>query len=149
MHLQGTMQLKTKALTPAMNLIIMRQWIQDAKSGALSKHTPSPSKRASRRRTPHSLNELSVGDLEETVTTRSSVDRDTRPNYFPSPHLPSAPSTEAELVDQDALLLGSAISAPVTPVLHDLDFDWLQTLYRQNFEVVFGSWMGRYSCPFL
>ncbi|KAF4993909.1 hypothetical protein FGRMN_6156 [Fusarium graminum] len=30
-----------------------------------------------------------------------------------------------------------------------VDFHWLDTLYREGFEAVFGSWMGRYSCPFL
>ncbi|CEI65847.1 unnamed protein product [Fusarium venenatum] len=30
-----------------------------------------------------------------------------------------------------------------------LDTRWLDTLYREGFEVVFGSWMGSYSCPFL
>jgi hypothetical protein len=33
--------------------------------------------------------------------------------------------------------------------MKDLDARWLDTLYREGFEVVFGSWMGRYSCPFL
>ncbi|CCT72279.1 uncharacterized protein FFUJ_12130 [Fusarium fujikuroi IMI 58289] len=29
------------------------------------------------------------------------------------------------------------------------DSRWLDTLYREGFEAVFGSWMGRYACPFL
>ncbi|CVK97093.1 uncharacterized protein FMAN_11313 [Fusarium mangiferae] len=29
------------------------------------------------------------------------------------------------------------------------DSRWLDTLYREGFEEVFGSWMGRYACPFL
>jgi hypothetical protein len=33
--------------------------------------------------------------------------------------------------------------------MEDLDTTWLDTLYREGFEVVFGSWMGSYSCPFL
>ncbi|KAK6447207.1 hypothetical protein FP744_10003457 [Trichoderma asperellum] len=43
-------------------------------------------------------------------------------------------------------------SAPSDFETHPLSsshYEWLQTIYRQNFEVVFGSWMGRYSCPFL
>ncbi|KAH7158276.1 hypothetical protein B0J13DRAFT_582082 [Dactylonectria estremocensis] len=34
-------------------------------------------------------------------------------------------------------------------ILNELDSKWLQGLYREGFEAVFGSWMGRYSCPFL
>ncbi|KAH8677256.1 hypothetical protein BGZ61DRAFT_360149, partial [Ilyonectria robusta] len=34
-------------------------------------------------------------------------------------------------------------------IISDLDSKWLQDLYREGFEAVFGSWMGRYSCPFL
>ncbi|KAF4966617.1 hypothetical protein FSARC_5738 [Fusarium sarcochroum] len=33
--------------------------------------------------------------------------------------------------------------------LENFDSKWLDTLYREGFEAVFGSWMGRYSCPFL
>ncbi|KAH7305201.1 hypothetical protein B0I35DRAFT_400396 [Stachybotrys elegans] len=29
------------------------------------------------------------------------------------------------------------------------DREWLQTIYLEGFEAVFGSWLGRYSCPFL
>lgn len=27
--------------------------------------------------------------------------------------------------------------------------DWLQAMYEDVFEVVFGSWLGNYSCPFV
>ncbi|KAF4344289.1 3-hydroxybutyryl dehydrogenase [Fusarium beomiforme] len=33
--------------------------------------------------------------------------------------------------------------------MENVDSRWLDTLYREGFEAVFGSWMGRYSCPFL
>ncbi|KAJ4193243.1 hypothetical protein NW755_003237 [Fusarium falciforme] len=43
----------------------------------------------------------------------------------------------------------STITAQNTGLLSDADSKWLETLYREGFEAVFGSWMGRYSCPFL
>ncbi|KAL5601894.1 hypothetical protein FOBRF1_009427 [Fusarium oxysporum] len=33
--------------------------------------------------------------------------------------------------------------------MENVDSRWLDTLYREGFEAVFGSWMGRYACPFL
>ncbi|KAF4451844.1 3-hydroxybutyryl-CoA dehydrogenase [Fusarium austroafricanum] len=33
--------------------------------------------------------------------------------------------------------------------MENVDSKWLDTLYREGFEAVLGSWMGRYSCPFL
>ncbi|KAL9572454.1 hypothetical protein ACKAV7_003287 [Fusarium commune] len=33
--------------------------------------------------------------------------------------------------------------------MENVDSRWLDNLYREGFEAVFGSWMGRYACPFL
>lgn len=126
------------------------KWIQDAKSATSSKHASSHSKpKSRRRRTPDHSSQLSTEGSEETPTARSSADRDTRHGYLQQSQLLSAPSTVIESVDQGSPLPVSTISDSITQTLCDLDFEWLQSLYRQNFEVVFGSWMGRYSCPFL
>jgi hypothetical protein len=34
-------------------------------------------------------------------------------------------------------------------LLTHLESSWLQVLYRDGFDAVFGSWMGRDGCPFL
>jgi hypothetical protein len=36
-----------------------------------------------------------------------------------------------------------------TVCLSELESKWLSTLYIEGFEAVFGSWMGRYSNPFV
>ena len=33
--------------------------------------------------------------------------------------------------------------------LSDVDSQWLPILYKEGFEAVFGSWMGRYGNPFV
>lgn len=39
--------------------------------------------------------------------------------------------------------------SPENVNMDNVDVRWLDTLYREGFEAVLGSWMGRYSCPFL
>jgi hypothetical protein len=39
--------------------------------------------------------------------------------------------------------------SPQNVNMDNVDVRWLDTLYREGFEAVLGSWMGRYSCPFL
>ncbi|KAJ3459941.1 hypothetical protein MRS44_016014 [Fusarium solani] len=43
----------------------------------------------------------------------------------------------------------SIITSRDRGLLSEAESQWLDTLYREGFEAVFGSWMGRYSCPFL
>ena len=44
---------------------------------------------------------------------------------------------------------GSASTRSVSEILKPLDSQWLQTIYNEGFNAVFGSWMGCYGCPFL
>ncbi|QPC76476.1 hypothetical protein HYE68_007228 [Fusarium pseudograminearum] len=82
----------------------------------------------------------------------------------PEPHaLRQARVFEADIAISGDTLTGSAVLESASPprytnpsrgyVVNDsmegLDTTWLDTLYREGFEVVFGSWMGSYSCPFL
>ncbi|CAF3609077.1 unnamed protein product [Fusarium graminearum] len=82
----------------------------------------------------------------------------------PEPHaLRQARVFEADIAISGDTLTGSAVLESVSPPrytnpsrgyvvndsMEDLDTTWLDTLYREGFEVVFGSWMGSYSCPFL
>ncbi|KAF0639164.1 hypothetical protein FPSE5266_05744 [Fusarium pseudograminearum] len=76
---------------------------------------------------------------------------------------PVARVFEADIAISGDTLTGSAVLESVSPPrytnpsrgyvvndsMEDLDTTWLDTLYREGFEVVFGSWMGSYSCPFL
>ncbi|CAI6101441.1 unnamed protein product [Clonostachys chloroleuca] len=41
------------------------------------------------------------------------------------------------------------ITSPSSDFLSELQSQWLSALYREGFEAVFGSWMGRYSNPFV
>lgn len=41
------------------------------------------------------------------------------------------------------------LSASSSRGLGQQQAEWLSTIYREGFEAIFGSWMGRYSCPFL
>ncbi|UZP34681.1 hypothetical protein NXS19_002497 [Fusarium pseudograminearum] len=82
----------------------------------------------------------------------------------PEPHaLRPARVFEADIAISGDTLTGSAVLESASPPrytnpsrgyvvndsMEDLDTTWLDTLYREGFEVVFGSWMGSYSCPFL
>ncbi|KPM46459.1 hypothetical protein AK830_g225 [Neonectria ditissima] len=139
------------------------QWIQDAKAGA-SNAAPVP-KRKGRRRTPNipsPAQPIPTEIVSEETPARDLVDVDST-------------STNTSATDLWQNLISSAPSAQTTPfaatspqpseiphsadytklddlvprVLSDPEFKWLQGLYTEGFEAVFGSWMGRYSCPFL
>ena len=43
----------------------------------------------------------------------------------------------------------AAPSPPQSETPGSPDTEWLSTIYREGFEAIFGSWMGRYSNPFL
>lgn len=38
---------------------------------------------------------------------------------------------------------------PSSDLLGDLDAQWIPILYKEGFDAVFGSWMGRYGNPFV
>jgi hypothetical protein len=44
---------------------------------------------------------------------------------------------------------GSTSTRSISEILKPLDSQWLQTIYNEGFNAVFGSWMGCYGCPFL
>ncbi|EKJ74090.1 hypothetical protein FPSE_05744 [Fusarium pseudograminearum CS3096] len=112
----------------------------------------SGAKRKSRRRT-------TSRPLSDTSSTHASHVAEA-----PEPHaLRQARVFEADIAISGDTLTGSAVLESVSPPrytnpsrgyvvndsMEDLDTTWLDTLYREGFEVVFGSWMGSYSCPFL
>ena len=33
-------------------------------------------------------------------------------------------------------------------VMSSVEAQWLPIIYRESWEAIFGSWMGKYSCPF-
>jgi hypothetical protein len=44
--------------------------------------------------------------------------------------------------------LYSALSPSGSDALASVNAEWLSSIYREGFEAIFGSWMGRYSCPY-
>ncbi|CAH0019934.1 unnamed protein product [Clonostachys rhizophaga] len=63
------------------------------------------------------------------------------------PTLPSpAPDSARRTVVSPSHTL---ITSPSSDFLSELESQWLSALYREGFEAVFGSWMGRYSNPFV
>ncbi|KAF4983418.1 hypothetical protein FZEAL_1147, partial [Fusarium zealandicum] len=125
-------------------------WIQDAKAGG-----SGGAKRKGRRRTPsHPSSDTSStpgsraidasAETRENEGTASGSERNLQRQSLTASALSSEPTsftapppTYSAIISQDAGVLG------------DLDARWLETLYREGFEAVFGSWMGRYSRPFL
>ncbi|KFA50696.1 hypothetical protein S40293_04907 [Stachybotrys chartarum IBT 40293] len=102
--------------------------------------TPPPSDTA--------LVQISSGS--ETTAHRPSEDGH---SVGPSNHHDESPTITAEPFQSSPFIhLSAPYSIPredVSNLPSTIDVDWLQTLYREGFEAVFGSWMGRYSCPFL
>lgn len=136
------------------------QWIQGAKTAALN--TESPPKRRGRRRlrASHSSNDSiaapSIIAPEDTpARRRAGIDLHSASNSPPSADLwhnlaESVPSTRPTSLPFEAPSLPHPSFADFrSDIISDLDSKWLQDLYREGFEAVFGSWMGRYSCPFL
>lgn len=111
------------------------QWIQDAKAGASTSHATAPTKGPGRRKRG---SRLSIGQVlaEEPASTASTPE--VAPTRLESVE-EALPAQLSPLSDAEACPFGNSHG----------EWEWLQALYRQNFEVVFGSWMGRYSCPFL
>ncbi|KAK1252166.1 hypothetical protein MKX08_003353 [Trichoderma sp. CBMAI-0020] len=118
------------------------KWIQDAKTGASTRHAATPAKAPGRRKRDSRL-----------VFDQILVEEPAAPTPEASPinSYDSALNSRHESLEES---LPERVSASPDSETHQLrnsrsEWQWLQTLYRQNFEVVFGSWMGRYSCPFL
>lgn len=38
---------------------------------------------------------------------------------------------------------------PSSDIVTPLESQWLLTIFRMGFDTVFGSWMGRFGCPFV
>ncbi|KAL7935413.1 hypothetical protein V8C35DRAFT_299398 [Trichoderma chlorosporum] len=124
------------------------KWIQDAKAESSVRYGTTPSKSQGRRRRTSHLLVDQVSAEEPTDTPSPEVAPINSHEFSQNPFGPTAYSRLESLEE----VLPSLVSSPSdseTHILSKSHSEWLQTLYRQNFEVVFGSWMGRYSCPFL
>ncbi|KAL7785422.1 hypothetical protein V8C43DRAFT_291332 [Trichoderma afarasin] len=125
------------------------KWIQDAKEGSSTRHTATtPSKSQGRyRRTSHIL--IDQVSAEEPINASSPEAAPINNHEFWQNRFRPTPYSRLESSEQ---ALSDLVSPPSEAEPHPLSnphSEWLHTLYRQNFEVVFGSWMGRYCCPFL
>ncbi|KAF7551446.1 hypothetical protein G7Z17_g5011 [Cylindrodendrum hubeiense] len=145
-------------------------WIKGAKTDTSNAESP-PKRRGRWRAARHYSNDTSLPqsivateaseETSEETPTRRRVDIDidldsiSNSNSPPSGDLwhnvaDSVPSTRLAslpFADPSPQRSVSANSGP--DILSNGDSKWLQGLYREGFEAVFGSWMGRYSCPFL
>ncbi|SPJ70531.1 uncharacterized protein FTOL_00259 [Fusarium torulosum] len=119
-------------------------WLQNAKANS------SGVKRKSRRRTtsrPISDTSSTRGSRATDVSQESTVDRGTHEldrNHYGDSSTSVVP--EPAPVPWRA---GPQKDSPQIVNMNNVDVRWLDTLYREGFEAVLGSWMGRYSCPFL
>ncbi|KAL7940411.1 hypothetical protein V8C42DRAFT_337574 [Trichoderma barbatum] len=124
------------------------KWIQDAKAGSSARHVTTSSKPEGRcGRTSHLLIDQ-VSAEEPTNAPSPEVAPINSHDYWQNQFGPTPYSRLESLEEALPDLVSSRLEAETHP-LSNSHSEWLQTLYRQNFEVVFGSWMGRYSCPFL
>ncbi|RGP60416.1 3-hydroxybutyryl- dehydrogenase [Fusarium longipes] len=112
----------------------------------------SAAKRKSRRRT-------ASRPISDTSSAHANRIAETpQQQIFDQPHV-----SEADIAARSTRSTASAVPESASPPrsinprrdhaendrMKDSDTRWLDALYREGFEVVFGSWMGRYSCPFL
>ncbi|EXK43979.1 hypothetical protein FOMG_02848 [Fusarium oxysporum f. sp. melonis 26406] len=121
------------------------KWLQNAKTNS------GGTKRRSRRGTTRPTSDTSsTRDSRVTDTSRESgfdpgpandLDNNT---YRDSSTVPAMPES-ASLPWCPSPIRNSEESVH----MENVDSRWLDTLYREGFEAVFGSWMGRYACPFL
>ncbi|KAK7215872.1 hypothetical protein V2G26_003875 [Clonostachys chloroleuca] len=125
------------------------KWIQDAKAGASNKHATPSGTRGRCERTSHRL--IDQASTEESISaiTPAETRINIRSHDLQQSQLMPTQDSGHEPLEEAPLVPLSALSDSEIHPLSDSHFEWLQTLYRQNFEIVFGSWMGRYSCPFL
>ncbi|KAH7176721.1 hypothetical protein EDB81DRAFT_864231 [Dactylonectria macrodidyma] len=149
------------------------KWIQDVKSsttnGVLDIESAPKRKGHRRLRASHSSNDpsgtqriVAAEASEETSSTRHQLHVVGTSTSNSNSHSTSPASVDLwhNLADSTSYSQYTALPASSTPhhlvladagpnILSDVDSKWLQGLYREGFEAVFGSWMGRYSCPFL
>ncbi|KAF5011991.1 hypothetical protein FDECE_1931 [Fusarium decemcellulare] len=119
------------------------KWIQDAKASG-----SGGGKRKGRRRT------ASQPESDTSSTHGSKVtDASAESEGYALGSEPSARQTTSALSSRPTPFTDpSPTYSPdgqSSRVLGNADYKWLETLYREGFEAVFGSWMGRYSSPFL
>ncbi|PON28964.1 hypothetical protein TGAM01_v202072 [Trichoderma gamsii] len=119
------------------------KWIQDARAGPSTRHAATPPKASGRHKRDARL-------LLDQILVEESATAPT-PETSPIHSYGSTQNSRHESLEE---ALPEQVSASPDSETHPLrnsrsELEWLQTLYRQNFEVVFGSWMGRYSCPYL
>ena len=101
------------------------QWVKDAKPRA--KRTV-PLKKTTRSRAASTRSE---------ATTTSSVDA----------HFADALARNGLLSPPDAGPL-SIPSLCTSDLTSSTEAQWLSVIYKESWEAIFGSWMGKYSCPF-
>ncbi|KAF5673418.1 3-hydroxybutyryl dehydrogenase [Fusarium heterosporum] len=122
----------------------VKNWLQNAKVNS------SSVKRKSRRRTvsrPISDTSSTRGGSVIDATQEAATDQNA-----PDSNIDIHGETQASALPAAASLSWCASPSKASEDnvnMNMVDFQWLDTLYREGFEAVFGSWMGRYSCPFL
>ena len=67
----------------------------------------------------------------------------------PDEQVPSPVPSAGSLLDASASRIYTVSSESGAESLSSLDEKWLQSIYTNGFEAVFGSWMGKSSCPFM
>ncbi|PKS06827.1 hypothetical protein jhhlp_006903 [Lomentospora prolificans] len=129
------------------------KWLQDVKGG-LSKRTQ---RRGRCRPASHSSSAApsvqggnSTDNPAETYSRQSSLAEsgDTARQTIPAPVVAFSTPDITPPPNVQSPSSSPAVSQN-TAGLSEVDYEWLQTLYRRGFEAVFGSWMGRHCCPFL
>jgi hypothetical protein len=76
----------------------------------------------------------------ESQSRNQSVQSSKMCSFYPTTMLPSS---------TDAVKSRSYEQSPITQSTNANDIEWLQWIYMNIFEGVFGSWLGNYSCPYV
>jgi hypothetical protein len=109
---------------------VKQQWIKDAKG-------PLPGKRKGLRpRRLHQREESGLGPENSTRLNDSLHSPEDLSSGRPMSEMTlSPPNLHSESLIVDITGPGGAL--------------WLPTIYKEGFEAIFGSWMGRFGCPFM
>jgi hypothetical protein len=136
---------------------MFEQWIKDIK-GAVPNRASIGKRRERQSRAASPPPRRDLTPLQDSITWTSPATQ-VRPRDWP-PNLdwtavcttPIPDNPTGSIISPESLLGSPAyptLPHPAADVLTALDAQWLSTIYREGFEAIFGSWMGRYSCPFL
>lgn len=119
------------------------------------KTTPSSAKRKGRRRPSETPSDLpfprDIRSVDASVEESSNNGTSLSGGWQESMSLTS-PTTESVPYDYVSPLFTVVVNSmndPTGDFLSDVDSQWLSILYKEGFDAVFGSWMGRYGNPFV